>query len=154
MVPENRHELVVELDEMWSFVQKKTLQAWIWIAYSRQSRQVLAYAVGDRTSETCRRLWDALPRAYQRARTFCDFWKASQEVWASNLEPVGKQSGQTSRLEHLNGTIRQRLGQFVRKSLSFSKCIKRHVTRLHLLLHRYNLERARSIILYGKPFHY
>ncbi len=35
---------VLELDELWSFVMKKTKQAWIWIALCRKTRQVVAYA--------------------------------------------------------------------------------------------------------------
>ncbi len=35
------------MDELWSFVLKKTNQAWIWIALCRKTRQVVAYAVGN-----------------------------------------------------------------------------------------------------------
>jgi IS1 family transposase len=54
---------VLELDELWSFVAKKTRQAWIWIALCRKTRQVVAYAVGDRSEATCRCLWEAIPPA-------------------------------------------------------------------------------------------
>jgi IS1 family transposase len=40
---------VLELDELWSFVLKKTNQAWIWIALCRKTRQIVAYAIGDRS---------------------------------------------------------------------------------------------------------
>jgi insertion element IS1 protein InsB len=46
---------VLELDELWSFVLKKARKRWIWIALCRQSRQVVAYVVGDRSAKTCRR---------------------------------------------------------------------------------------------------
>lgn len=36
-----------ELDELWFFVMEKTNQAWIWIALCRNTRQVVAYAIGD-----------------------------------------------------------------------------------------------------------
>ncbi len=54
--PHDAEARVLELDELWSFVLKKTTQAWIWIALCRQTRQVVAYAVGDRSQQTCRRL--------------------------------------------------------------------------------------------------
>jgi IS1 family transposase len=38
------------------FVAKKTNQAWVWIALCRRTRQVVAYAIGDRSEQTCRRL--------------------------------------------------------------------------------------------------
>jgi IS1 family transposase len=44
--------------------------------------------------------------------------------------------------EPWNNTLRQRLGRFVRKTLSFSKSTFMHYICLSLFLHRYNLERA------------
>jgi insertion element IS1 protein InsB len=66
----------LELDELWSFVLKKTNQAWIWIALCRKTRQVVAYAVGDRSEKTCRTLWEAIPQAYRTGQCYTDFWKA------------------------------------------------------------------------------
>jgi hypothetical protein len=45
---------VWELDELWSVVLKKTNKAWIWLALCRKTRQVVAYAIGDRSEQTCR----------------------------------------------------------------------------------------------------
>ncbi len=59
----NPASTTLELDELWSFVARKIDQAWIWIALCRESRQVVAYAVGDRSQSTCRRLWEAIPFA-------------------------------------------------------------------------------------------
>jgi hypothetical protein len=44
-----------------SFVLKKAHHFWIWIALCRKTRQVVAYAVGDRSKRTCLRLWEAIP---------------------------------------------------------------------------------------------
>ena len=71
---------VLELDELWSFVAKKTRQAWIWIALCRKTRQVVAYAVGDRSEATCRCLWEAIPLPYRTGHCFTDFWIAYQAV--------------------------------------------------------------------------
>ena len=40
--PHDAEASVLELDELWSFVVKKTNQAWIWIALCRKTRQVVA----------------------------------------------------------------------------------------------------------------
>jgi len=63
-MPELSETLVVpqeaptlELDELWSFVLKKANKRWIWIALCRQTRQVVAFVIGDRSAATCRRLW-------------------------------------------------------------------------------------------------
>jgi hypothetical protein len=58
---------VLELDELWSFVLKKARKRWIWIALCRQSRQVVAFVVGDRSAKTCRHLWQAVPDKYRLA---------------------------------------------------------------------------------------
>jgi insertion element IS1 protein InsB len=113
---------ILELDELWSFVMKKTNQAWIWIALCRKTRQVVAYAVGDRSEQTCHRLWEAIPQAYLTGHCYTDFWKAYQAVIPEEQHTaVGKETGETAHVERWNNTLRQRLARFVRKTLSFSR---------------------------------
>ena len=50
--PKDAASTVLELDELWSFVLKKANRSWIWIALCRKTRQVVAYAIGDRSKET------------------------------------------------------------------------------------------------------
>ena len=47
VVPQPHDNL--ELDEVWSFMRRKKKRAWVWIARSFQSRQVVAMVVGDRS---------------------------------------------------------------------------------------------------------
>jgi hypothetical protein len=47
--PEDPTSTTLELDELWSFVLKKANDSWMWMALCRKSRQVVAYAVGDRS---------------------------------------------------------------------------------------------------------
>ena len=137
---------VLELDELWSFVLKKTNKAWVWIALCRKTRQVVAYAVGDRSKNTCYKLWNAIPEGYRSGHCFTDFWEAYQAVIPEEQHTaVGKETGETAHVERWNNTLRQRLGRFVRKTLSFSKSMIMHDACLNLFLHRYNL--ARAIIL-------
>jgi len=133
---------ILELDELWSFVFKKRNQAWIWIALCRKTRQVVAYAIGDRSKETCRKLWESIPEAYRVGHCYSDFWSAYQAVIPEDQHSaVGKETGETAHVERWNHTLRQRLGRFVRKTLSFSKSMLMHDACLDLFLHRYNLER-------------
>jgi IS1 family transposase len=138
---------ILELDELWSFVLKKTKQAWIWIALCRKTRQVVAYAVGDRSEQTCRTLWEAIPQAYRTGQCYTDFWKAYQAVIPEEQHTAaGKETGETAHVERWNNTLRHRLARFVRKTLSFSKSLFMHEACLRLFLHRYNRERA-SILM-------
>ena len=138
---------ILELDELWSFVLKKAHQAWIWIALCRKTRQVVSYAIGDRSEKTCRMLWESIPEMYRGGHCFTDFWAAYQAVIPEEQHTaVGKETGETAHVERWNNTLRQRLARFVRKTLSFSKSLVMHEICLRLFLHRYNLERA-SILM-------
>lgn len=135
----------LELDELWSFVLKKANKRWIWIALCRQTRQVVAFVIGDRSAETCRQLWEKIPSAFRTGHCFSDFWEAYQLVLRPEQHTaVGKESGETAHVERWNNTLRQRLARFVRKTLSFSKSDVMHEICLFLFLHRYNDELALS----------
>jgi insertion element IS1 protein InsB len=130
----------LELDEMWSFVLKKSRKRWIWIALGRGTRQVVAFVIGDRSEATCRKLWERIPAAYRAAHCFTDFWEAYQNVIPEDQHTAcGKESGLTAHVERWNNTLRQRLARFVRKTLSFSKSDRMHEICLRLFIHRYNL---------------
>jgi IS1 family transposase/predicted Fe-S protein YdhL (DUF1289 family) len=141
--PEKPEDVVMELDERWSFVGAKILQAWIWIALCRKTRQVVASAIGERSAGTCAMLWNRIPDAYRHGICSTDFWDSYQAVIPEEQHcPKKKGTGGTSHVERWNTTLRQRLGRFVRKTLSFSKSSLMHDICLHLFLHRYNLDVA------------
>jgi len=122
--PEDPTSTTLELDELWSFVLKKANDSWIWIALCRQTRQVVAYAVGDRSKKTCQRLWEAIPEGYRQGHCFTDFWAAYTAVIPKEQHTaVGKEMGETAHVERWNNTLRQRLARFVRMTLSFSKSV-------------------------------
>ncbi len=132
---------VLELDELWSFVFKKSEKRWIWIALCRRTRQIVAYYIGDRTEKSCHNLWERIPPAYQKLRSYSDFWKAYQKVFSYETHhSVGKESGETNHVERWNNTLRQRLSRFVRQTLSFSKSDTFHEIVLKLYIFYYNTE--------------
>ena len=137
---------VLELDELWSFVLKKVNKRWIWVALCRATRQVVAYFIGDRSEVSCQKLWERIPALYRRGHCYSDFWKAYQMVIPSEQHTAaGKETGLTAHVERWNNTLRQRLGRFVRKSLSFSKSETMHEICLRLFLHDYNRLLALSL---------
>ena len=122
---------------------KRARKRWIWIALSRATRQVVAYVIGDRSQESCQKLWERRPEVYRQAHCFSDFWEAYRIVIpAAQHTAAGKETGFTAHVERWNNTLRQRLGRLVRKSLSFSKSEEMHEICLRLFLHRYNLALA------------
>jgi len=53
---------VLELDELWSFVQKKSQKRWIWFAVCRRTKQIVAWVIGDRSEATSGSYGDASRR--------------------------------------------------------------------------------------------
>ena len=83
-----------------------------------------------------------MPAPGREATGYTDFWKAYQAVIPDAQPVTGKGRGETAPVEGCNNTLRQRLGQFVRKTLSFSQCDRMHEARLPLFLYRYHLSRT------------
>jgi IS1 family transposase len=143
LLPAEKGE-VVEMDEIWSFIGSKDRLCWLWLALCRRTRQIIAFALGDRSSQTAQVLWGRIPKAYRHRRTYTDLYQA---YWSALPErthwPVGKEEGKTNHIERFNNTLRQRLSRFVRRTLSFSKSLEMHTACLRLFLHRYNEQQAR-----------
>lgn len=130
---------VLEVDELWSFVGQKSNQVWLWTVMCRRTRQIVAFATGDRSQETCRKLWAAIPESYKSCRSFSDFWQAYAAIFpAQTHQLVGKETGQTAHMERWNNTLRQRLARLVRKTLSFSKSLWWHDKVIHWFILSYN----------------
>jgi len=71
---------------------------------------------------------------------FCtDLWRTYDEP-SLGVKRLTRR-GETTHVERLNGTLRQRLGRLVRKSLSFSKSDELLEASLTLAFHRHNLSR-------------
>jgi insertion element IS1 protein InsB len=132
--------LILEADEMWSFVGSKRCTWWVWVALDAQTRQVVAMMVGDRSEFTARCLWEALPEEYQEGATvFSDFYAAYRAVVPGGRHVAcGKEQGLTNHVERFWCTVRQRCGRFVRKTLSFSKCDTNHIGSLWYFVRHYN----------------
>lgn len=112
----------------------------------RQSRRIVGFAIGDRSEQTCRRLWGSLPADYRkRAICYTDFWDAYAAVLPSKRHRlVGKETGETAHIERFNNTLRQRCANLVRKTVSFSKDPYWHELRIRLFIDHYNQQLQRT----------
>ena len=140
-IAQKKGKLTVEMDELWSFVGSKQYKQWIWLAIDRKTREVVGYAMGDRSQQTAQQLWDSLPGVYRQcAVCYTDFWEAYGCVLPSKRHRLGgKEEGNTNHIERLNNTLRQRMSRLVRSALSFSKKIENHLGALCYFLNHYNL---------------
>jgi insertion element IS1 protein InsB len=148
----SKGRLIIECDEMWSFVASKENEFYIWLAIDRDTREVVGCYVGDRSRKSARKLWESLPGIYRPcAVAYTDFWQSYKTVLPSKrlclrrseaLRAVGKETGQTNHMERLNNPFRQRISRLVRCSLSFSKKLNHHVGAIGYFIHDYNLQLA------------
>jgi len=131
-----------QADEMWSFVGSKAYKQWIWIAIDTQTKQVIAFYVGDRSRKSARKLWDRIPHCYRQHATFAtDDWEAYKDVIpAAQHQVCAKGSGQTNVIERFNCTLRQRVSRLVRQALSFSKSLRNHIGAIKYFICHYNQE--------------
>lgn len=103
----------VEMDEL--CISKKH-NVWLWTAVSRQTSQILAYIVSDRTYDNVKQLRSALPEAYKRRWIYTDGYAAyAERLPASRHRVCVKSDGGTSVAEGVNNSLRHRCSFLVRR---------------------------------------
>ena len=123
-----------ELDEMWSFVQKKANQRWLWWSIAHHSRRVLAYAFGNRGDAVFKKL-QALLEPFGIEKFYTDGWGAFESCLEAQQHEVGKAN--TQRIERKHLTLRTRIKRLGRKTICFSKTEEMHDTVIGLYINRY-----------------
>jgi insertion element IS1 protein InsB len=139
--------LEAELDELWSFVGKKANRQWVWIAMDATTRQVIAFHVGDRSSQSATALWEKLPARYQEQATF---YTDQYAVYAGVIPParhrtISELVRTTNHVERFNCTLRQRVSRLVRATLSFSKNLTNHIGAIKYFICHYNLTKGAAL---------
>ena len=131
----------VEADEMWSYVGAKDCPVWLWLALERRTGLVVGFHLGARNEESALGLWLSIPPALRKkALVFTDDLAAYTAVFQKGQHQAeGKK--QTTKIERLNNTLRQRCSRLVRKTLSFSKSWENHFLAIRFFLINLNLEK-------------
>jgi insertion element IS1 protein InsB len=139
--------LEAELDELWSFVGKKTNRHWVWIAMDATTRQVIAFHVGDRSQTSAEQLWASLP-AMDREQAM--FYTDHYAVYKGAIPParhrtISKLARMTNHVERFNCTLGQRVARLVRATLSFSKKLSNHAGAIKYFICDYNLTKSAAL---------
>jgi IS1 family transposase/transposase-like protein len=138
--PKPKSPLKVQMDELWSFVDRKGNKQWVWLAMDADTREIVGVYIGNRSQASAIALWQSMPPVYRQcAIIYSDFWSAYDRVLPCKRHfAVGKETGLTSYIERFNCTLRQRLSRLVRKTLSFSKKLDNHIAAIWNFIHHYN----------------
>jgi insertion element IS1 protein InsB len=142
--------LIIECDELWSYVNNKENPVYIWLAYDRNTKQIVGCHLGERDSINAQMFWESLPEEYQQnAQAYTDFWAAYSTVIPSeNHHPSKKNEGETNHIERFNNTLRTRCSRLVKKRLSFSKKFFNHISAIYYFINNYN----QKILLINNSF--
>lgn len=119
-----------ELDEMWSFVQTKKNQRWLWLAINHDNREIIAYTFGRRQ--------DKVFLAFQKMLEplgimmyYTDDWGSYDHI-PDKKHTVGKKN--TQAIERTNLTLRTRIKRLARKTICYSKSVFMHDTVIGLVI--------------------
>jgi insertion element IS1 protein InsB len=110
--------VVIELDEMWHYLQRKTNKVWIWKAYDRATGRLVDWECGDRDEQTFRRLFERLAR--WNVRLFCS---VSYVVYPLVLGSHYQGKSETVALERNNAQQRHWTAALRRRSIVVSKSL-------------------------------
>ena len=107
-----------ECDEMWSFVQTKKNQRWLWYAIDHNTRAILAFVFEKRKDSAFKKLKKFL-KPFGIITYYTDNWSS----YSKNISPenhiIGKEN--TQRIERKNLTLRTRIKRLHRKTICYSK---------------------------------
>ncbi len=123
-----------EADEMWSFVQKKAQQRWLWYAIDHDSGEILAYVLAPHEDVAFVQL-KVLLEPFGITQFYTDGWGTYERYLDPSLHTVGKQHTQKIERKHL--TLRTRIKRLARKTICFSKSILMHDIVIGLFINRY-----------------
>jgi insertion element IS1 protein InsB len=116
-VPTGR-TIVLELDEMWHYLQKKRQKLWIWKALDRSTGELLDWECGRRDKATLKKMIDRL--AQWDVKMYCtDKWSTYASVIPQDKLVQSKAT--THDIERNHCRQRHWFGRFKRKSIIVSK---------------------------------
>ena len=108
---------------MWSFVQNKGNQRWLWRAIDHATHEVLAYTFGKRKDKVFREL-QSLLEPFGITMFYTDDWGSYERNLDADKHTISKKN--TQAIERKNLTLRTRIKRLCRKTICFSKSVKMH----------------------------
>ena len=112
---------------MWSFVQNKGNQRWLWYAIDKETRAILAFVFGKRELKGKNEAFLELKALLEPfgIKTFCTDGLSTYERNLAGFEHIISKKN-TQRIERKNLTLRTRIKRLCRKTICYSKCQVMH----------------------------
>ena len=123
--PRKKHYDVLEIDEFWTYVGRKTNKVWLIYAYHRESGEIVAYVWGKRDTKTAaelRKQLQLLGVSYDSIAS--DEWNSFLTAFGEDNLLIGKHY--TVGIEGNNCRLRHRVRRAFRKTCCFSKKLLNH----------------------------
>jgi len=131
IIPKQKHYTMLEVDEFWTYVGKKSNKVWLIYAYDRAGGEIVAFAWGKRDQETANNLKRKLLDSgvtYDSIAT--DDWDSFAAAFNEDSHIKGKKY--TVGIEGNNCRLRHRIRRAFRKTCCFSKKLANHFIAFNL----------------------
>lgn len=109
-----------ELDEICTYIKKKTRKYWIVYALRKDTKEIIDFAIGNRTNNTLKRVTDTIILSNAN-RVFTD--KLPNYGWLLPKEIHCTKRNGTNHIERKNLSLRTHLKRLSRRTICFSKSI-------------------------------
>jgi IS1 family transposase/transposase-like protein len=116
---EGHYPIVAELDELQTYVGRKSHKIWVWTAIDHYVSGILAIQIGDRSGQTFEKLWERI-KLWESRRYLTDGYC----VYANYIDPekhLVLPKTQLTRVEGDNTRLRHYLARLHRATLCYSK---------------------------------
>jgi IS1 family transposase len=111
-----------EMDEICTYAGKKDHKVWIGIVMHRATRPMVAFRIGDRSEQTCTKLWEQIPRPLRHTGTFfTDAYPTTSASFPKTCMPLNKKVGLPIILNVLTEHFGLKFSSLVRRSYSLAK---------------------------------
>ena len=124
---------IAELDELQTYVGRKTNKIWVWTAVNHYLSGILAIQIGDRSGQTFALLWKRIQNWNTRRYLTDRYCVYANYIEAKRHLVIPKT--QLTRVEGENTRLRHYLARLHRNTLCYSKSIQMLKYSVRLLMH-------------------
>ena len=116
---DGHHPIIAELDELQTYLGRKSDKIWVWTAIDHYTSGILAIQIGDRSGQTFEKLWQRIKK-WESRRYITDGYCVYANYISSERHLVLPKI-QLTRVEGDNTRLRHYLARLHRATLCYSK---------------------------------